>query len=83
MIAFDPAAVGQPRIDHRRGLIQAPPQRREDALHDAFYVMVIDKPQVTLVQQPLALNEHPMGAVDQDFSDGGIAQQHFQGAEAR
>jgi len=77
----DPAAIGQACIDHRRGLVQTPPQRRQNALHHPFHMMVIDKTQIALAEPPLALDKHPMGAVDQDFSHGRVAQQHFEGAE--
>jgi hypothetical protein len=77
----DPAAIRQARIDHRRRLVEAPPERRENALHDPFDVVRIDKAQVTLVQQTVALDEHPVRAVDQNLGHRRIAQQHFQRAE--
>ncbi|MNO92898.1 hypothetical protein D3C76_844840 [compost metagenome] len=77
----DPAAVRQARIDHRRRLIEPPAEGREDALDDALDMVRIDEPQVAQVQYTIALDEHAVRAVDQDFGDCRITQQHFQRAE--
>ena len=43
--------------------------------------MIIDKPQVALAKPPLALDKHPVRAVDQNLGHARVAQQHFEGAE--
>ncbi|MNJ33823.1 hypothetical protein D3C77_285130 [compost metagenome] len=79
---IDPATVGHARIDHRRRLIQAPPQRCKDALHHPLHMMGVDKAQVGLLQHAGPLDKHPVRAVDQNLGDAGVAQQHLQRTEA-
>ena len=79
---IDPAAIGHARVDHRRGLIEPSPQRRQNALHDPLDVVVVDKAQFALVQDAVALDKHPVRAIDQNFGDRRIAQQDFQRAKA-
>jgi len=50
-------------------------------LHDPLHMVVVDETQVALVQQAVAFDEHSVRAVDQDFSDGCIAQQHLKRPE--
>ncbi|MNP07683.1 hypothetical protein D3C76_997180 [compost metagenome] len=78
----DPAAVGQARVHHRARLVQAPPERGEDALDEPLHVRLVDEAEVATVQHPVALDEDPVRTVDQDLGDRRIAQQRFQRAEA-
>ncbi|MNK80804.1 hypothetical protein D3C87_1005340 [compost metagenome] len=77
----DPAAVRQARIDHRRRFIKPPTQRRQNALDDTLDVVRIDETQIALMQYAVALDEHPVRAVDQNLGHRRVAQQHFQRAE--
>lgn len=50
-------------------------------MHDPLHMVRVDEAQVALVQHAIALDEHPVRAVDQDLGHRRIAQQHFQRAE--
>ena len=73
----DAAAVGQARVDHRRRLVDAPADLRDDLVDDAHHVRVVDEADVGPLELAAALDVDPVGRVDHDLRDGVVAQQRL------
>ena len=78
----DPRTIGQTRIHQRRGLIDAPAQRRHDALDHVADGIIVRERQRHLLQLALALHEDVGGTVDHDLADQRIGHQSLQGPQA-
>ncbi|MDT4851692.1 hypothetical protein FQZ97_858830 [compost metagenome] len=78
----DAAAVGQARVDHRVGLVQAPADRRQDAAHDAQQVAAVGKAHRDALEHAVARHVDVEMPIDQDVFDRGIVEQVFDRAEA-
>ena len=78
----DARAVDEAGVDHRRRLVDAPADRRDDALDDAHHVIVVLERHVGQLDLAAALDVHLARAVDHHLSDRLVAQQRLQRAEA-
>ena len=78
----DAAAVLQARVDHRHLLVDAPAERRDDALDDAAQLLVAEEADVAEREVPLALDVDLVDAVDHDLGDRRIVEQVLERAEA-
>jgi hypothetical protein len=76
-------AVGQPRVNHRRGLVDPPADARHDAVDNAHQVPIIAKAHGGLVDFAVALDPYSAVAVDQDVGDVVVLEQRFERAEAQ
>ena len=65
----DAAAVGQARVDHRRRLVDAPPDLRDDLVDDPAQVRLVVEAHGRLVEAALALDPDVVRAVDHDLGD--------------
>ena len=65
----DARAVGQPRVAQRLGLVDAAPERREDALDRVAQVGLAGEARRRRLDAPVALDPHLLGAVDHDLVD--------------
>ena len=77
----DAAAVGQPRVQHRAEFVDAPADRRGDALRDMQDMGVVAKLQLGQFQLAAALDIDHARAVDQDVGDAVVAQQRLERPE--
>ncbi len=75
-------AVGQTRVDHRIGVIQATPERGQDAAQDAQQVGIVGEALGGALELAALRDMHVLEAVDQDVFDGRIVQQVVERAEA-
>ena len=80
---IDARAVGQARVHHRRGFVDAPPQRRDDSLDDQAQLPVVAETLVRAFDLAVALDVDRVGPVDHDFGDVRIAHQIFERPEAQ
>ena len=71
----DAAAVGEPRVDHRRRLVDAAADLGDDLVDDPAQVRVVVEAHVRLVQAALALDPDVVRAVDHDLGDAVVGQQ--------
>src|ERR1700738_1069191 len=71
-------AVGQPRVNHRRGLVDPPADARHDAVDDAQQMLVVAKAHRGLVDFAFALDPHPAVAVDQDVGNVIVLEQRLE-----
>ena len=76
-------AVGQPRVHHRRGLVDTPADARHDAVDDAHQVLIVAKAHGGLVDFAIALDPYAAVAVDQDVGDVVVLKQRLERAEAQ
>jgi len=83
LISIHSAAVRQARIHHRRGLVAAPAERRDDPVDHPHDMLVVVKDHLALGQLAAALDKHLARAVDHDLADLGVVEQHFQRPEAQ
>ena len=79
----DARAIAQPRIDHGRGFVDAPPDRRDDPIDDAQEVRFILEMDLGLLQLPEALDVAALMRVDENVGDRRVLQQRFERAIAR
>ena len=79
----DARAVLEPRVHHGAGLVDAPPDSRDDAVYHAEDVCVVLEMDRHALQLPAALDIDGLAAVDQDVGDGGIGQQGLERPEAQ
>ena len=75
----DAAAVGEPGVDHRAGLVHPPADPAHDPLDDLDQVPVVVERDVGPLQPALALDVDDLGAVDQDVADGRVGQEGSSG----
>ena len=78
----DAAAVGEPRVDHRRRLVDAPADLGDHLVDDAPQVGVVGEPDGGVVQAALPLDPDLVGAVDHDLGDRVVGQQPLDRAVA-
>ena len=74
-------AVGQPRVAQRLGLVDAPAERREDALDRVAQVALVGEAHAGALEPPAALDPHRRRAADHDLVDRGVAQQRLERPE--
>ena len=79
----DAAAVGQPRIDHRRAFVDPPPDAGGDPLDDPHQVVDVAETNVGLLQASEPLHVHLLGAVDENVGDRRIGHQRRQRPDAQ
>ena len=77
----DARAVGEPRVDHRRAVVDAAADAADDAVDDAQQVASSWNDVGTRSSRPRALDEHVLVGVDQDVADRRIAQQRLERPE--
>ena len=63
----DTRAVGEARVNHGRGLVDAAAERRDDSLRDPLNVVRVAEADGAQVQPPFLLIEDGVGRVDHDF----------------
>ena len=73
----DAAAVGQARVDHRRGLVDPPADLGDDLVDDPPQVVLVVEAHRRLVQLAGALDPDVVGAVDHDLGDGVVLEQRL------
>ena len=78
----DARAVGQPGVHHRARLVDAAPDRADDALDDLHQVLVVAEDRGALLDASLALDVDVVVAVDQDVRHGRILEQRLERSEA-
>ncbi len=78
----DAAAVGQARVDHRRGLVDAPADLRHDLVDDAPQVRLVGELDRRLVELAAALDPDVVRAVDHDLRHGVVGQHPLERAVA-
>ena len=76
-----PRAVGQARVAQRLGLVDAPPERREDPLDRVAQVGLAVEAHAGRLDPAAALDPHLARPVDHHLVDGGIAEQRLQRPE--
>ncbi len=79
----DAAAIRQARIDHGIGFIQPPPDRRQDAAHDAQQVPAIGKAHGNALQHAVPGYVDVQVPIDQDVFHRRVIEQVLDRAEAR
>ena len=79
----DARAVGQPRVNHRRGFVDPPADPRHDAVDDAHQVLIVAKAHGGLVDFAAAFDPYAAVAVDQDVGDVVVLQQRLERPEAQ
>ncbi len=78
----DAAAVGQAGVDHRRGFVDPPADRRDDLLDDPEQVPLVLEAHRRRLEHAVALDEHAVVAVDQDVGDRRVLEQRLERPEA-
>ena len=78
----DAAAVGQARVDHRRAVVHAAADRRDDAVDDAQQVPVVLERRRHLGEDAGAFDVDVLVGVDEDVVDRRVAQQRLERPEA-
>ena len=78
----DARAVGQARVDHRRGLVDAAADAADDLVDDAQQVRVVDELGVRDRQLAAALDVDLVRAVDHQLGHGLVAQERLERAVA-
>ena len=78
----DPRAIGQPRIDHRRGLVDSAADAGYNPPNHVEQVRVVLESHLGWIQLAFALDVNLARPVDQDVADGVVAQQRLQRAQA-
>ena len=77
MIAFTRRAVGQARVDHRRGLVDAAADCDDDLVDDAHQVRVVDEPGVRHRRACRCARCRSCRAVDHHLGHGVVAQERL------
>ena len=70
----DPRSIGKPRIDHRRGFVDAPSDCRHDLFDDLTQMRVVAKPLLRSFQFPTSLDVDLTVAIHQNVRHRGIFQ---------
>ena len=85
MTALTREPSGEPRVDHRRRLVDAPAERRDDALDDARSTCSSSVKNCASVSSslPVALDVDAVGAVDHDLGDRGVVEEALERPEAQ
>jgi hypothetical protein len=78
----DARAVGQPGVDHRRGLIDAAADLADDLVDDPHQVAVVFEGDAGQLELALALDVDLVVAVDEDVGDGRLLQQRLERPQA-
>ena len=78
----EPRAVGQPGVDHRRGLVDAAADPRDDPVDDLEQVLVVAENDFRLLDPAFLLDEDLLGAVDHDVADLVVLEQELERTEA-
>ena len=79
----DAAAVLQTGVHHRRGLVDPPPDLRDDAPRHVQYVRVVTELHAGQGKLSTPLDIDLGGAIDQDVGDRLIGEQRLQGAQTQ
>ena len=74
----DAAAVGQARVDHRRGLVDAPADLRDDPVDDPQQVGVVEERRLGLLDPAVPLDVDLVGAVDHHLGDARVVQERLE-----
>jgi hypothetical protein len=77
----DAAAVGEPGVDHRAGLVDTPADGGGDALRDADEMLGVAKPGAGLFELAAALDKNVERPVDQHVGDVVVFEQGFERPE--
>jgi hypothetical protein len=77
-----PTSVGQPRVNERHRIIQAPTDSGCQPLSELAYVALGWESQISQLEPGTAIDEHPVRAVDQDICHPGQVKQWLQQASA-
>ena len=78
-----PRAVRQARVAERLGLVDAAPERREDALDRVPQLVLAGEAHAGRLDPAAPLDPDRPGSVDHDLVDSGIGEQRLERAEAR
>ena len=78
----EPRAVGEPGVDHRRGLVDPPADPRDDPVDDLEQVLVVAEDDLRALDPALLLDEDLLRAVDHDVGDLVVLEQQLERAEA-
>ena len=78
----DAAAVGKAGVDHRRSLVDAATDLRDDLVDDAHHVRVVDEADVRALELAVALDVDLVGRVDHDLRHAVVTQQRLDRAVA-
>ena len=78
----DALAGGQPGVDHRAGLVDAPVDGRDDAVDRLEQLRLVGEGDVGALDPAVALDVDLVGAVDHDLGHGVVGQQRLEHAEA-
>jgi len=78
----DTAAIGEARIDHRRGLVDAASDLRDDLVDDPHDVRLVDEANVAQLELAVALDVDAVVGVDHDLGDRVVAKQRLDRAVA-
>ncbi len=79
----DARAVFQPRVDHRRRLVDAAAERRDDALDDAHHGAIARKRCTVLHKATEALDVDLVEAIDHDLGHSFVGEQVFERAQVQ
>jgi hypothetical protein len=79
----DAGAVLEAGVDHRRHLVHASPDARQDALGDAAHMVFVAEPDVAQVDDAVALVVDRVIAVDHDFRDRLVVDERLNGPQAQ
>ena len=74
-------AVGEPRVDHRRGLVDTPPDPGNDPLDDPHQMLVVGKADVGFFEQAGSLNIDVLSSVNEDIRDRRVVQERLERTE--
>ena len=75
---MDPAAVGQPSVDERHGVVKPPTHRSRQPLGQLAHLVVVCEPQPGQLQACASFDVDPVMAVDQDVGDTRLMQQRIE-----
>ena len=82
MIALTRLAVGQAGVDHRRCLVDAAADLRDDAVDDAQHVRLVEERRLRLLDLARALDVHLVEAVDHDLGHRRVVEERLDRAVA-
>jgi pyruvate dehydrogenase E1 component beta subunit len=80
---LEPIPLGKARVHQRRALVDAPPDRPDDAVDDRADVILVAERDPGALDLPLALDEDPVRPVHHDLVDLGVRHQRLEPPEAK